>query len=71
MNNQLQEYARNQLKVELALCTEGEQHLFKRMYSPKNLELDIESIVDLMDESKLDWAMTQVKLTLYKKTKND
>ena len=41
--------------------------LFKRMYSPNNLDLDIEDIVDSMPEDRLDWAMTQVYKTLENK----
>ncbi len=67
MNNQLQQFARETLKKGLAECTEGEQRIFKRMYSYKNLELPIDEVVDGIDEEKLDWAMKQVQATLDKK----
>ena len=50
----------------LAQCTKGQQQIFKRMYSHKNLILDIEKIVDNMPENKLDWAFTQCEKTLNK-----
>jgi hypothetical protein len=31
-----------------------------------NLELDIETVVDNMEDGKLDWAMQQVERTLLK-----
>lgn len=52
------------LKDLLAQCTEGEQMVFKRMYSHKNLELDINTVVDNMDESKYEWAVTQCEQTI-------
>lgn len=67
MNENLQQYARNWLKENLAKCTAAEQHLFKRMYSHNNLDATIEEAVDNMDESKLDRAMQQVEATLKKK----
>ncbi len=66
MNNQLQEFARQQLKGDLPKCTEGQQLLFKRMYSYKNQEATIEEVVDKMKVDKLDWAMQQVQSTLIK-----
>ncbi len=69
MNNQLQNYARTELKSSLKLCNEKEQHMFKRMYSHKNLKLPINEVVDRMPEEKLDWAMQQVERTLSKKSK--
>lgn len=66
MNNTLSQYARAQLKAGLAECNEGQQLLFKRMYSHKNLEKTIEQVVDDMPDEKLDWAMQQVERTLQK-----
>jgi len=66
MNNQLQDFARQQLKDGLAQCTEAQQMLFKRMYSHKNLEASINDVVDAMPEDKLDWAMQQVERSLTK-----
>jgi len=66
MNNQLQEFARKDLKDGLALLPESNQTLFKRMYSPENLDADIDTAVDNMPEEKLDWAMQQVQRSLDK-----
>jgi len=66
MNNKLQDFARNELKIGLAQCTAEEQLLFKRMYSHKNLELPVDDVVDNMPAEKLDWAMQQVERTLAK-----
>lgn len=67
MNNQLQDYARDILKEGLAQLPKSNQLLFKRMYSHKNIEANINDIVDNMLEEKLDWAMQQVQRTLDKK----
>lgn len=68
MNDQLKTYARDILKEGLAKCTEGEQLLFKRMYSHGNLELSIVEVIDQMESDKLDWALEQVHRTLDKRT---
>ena len=69
MNNQLQNFARQQLKDGLSQCTEAQQTMFKRMYSNENLELPIDEVVDNMPESKLDWAMLQVERTILKNSR--
>jgi hypothetical protein len=51
----------------LAKCTERQQTFFKRMYANGHLEMDINQVVDLMPEEKLDWTMQQVERTLSKK----
>lgn len=66
MNNEIQEFARNSLKEGLSLCTDAQVHLFKRMYSHNNLDLDIDEVVDNMPEGKIDNAMLQVQRTLDK-----
>lgn len=64
MNQTLQNFAREELKAGLSLCTEAQQLLFKRMYSHKELGKSIDEVVDLIPEDKLDWAMQQVERTL-------
>lgn len=64
MNNQLQEFARNTLKEGLTKCTDGQQLIFKRMYSHKDLDKPINDVVDNIAEDKLDWAMQQIENTL-------
>jgi len=66
MNKTLEEFTRKELKKLLLQCTEPQQHIFKRMYSHKNLELPIEEVVDNMESDKLDWALTQVENTITK-----
>lgn len=67
MNKQLQIFARRTLKEGLAKCTPDEHHIFRRMYSFKDLKKPIDEVVDGMDPDKLDWAMQQVQRTLDKK----
>ena len=66
MNEQLQEFAKSELKAGLSQCNEAQQHLFKRMYSHKNLGAPINDVVDNMPAEKLDRAMQQVQRTLAK-----
>jgi len=67
VNEQMQQFARDQIKDGLSKCTSGERNLFKRMYSHQDLDATIEDAVDAMDEDKLDWAMQQISRTLAKK----
>lgn len=69
MNKIAERVAKNALKKGLAACTDGEQHMFKRMYAHGNLDMDINDVVDSMDEDKLECAMGQVERTLAKKEK--
>lgn len=69
MNDQIQDFARQTLKDGLAKCTEGQQSVFRRMYSFKDQGLPIGTIVDRMPDDKLDWAMQQVQGTLDKAAK--
>lgn len=71
MNNQLQEFARDELKKGLKQCTEGEQYKFKRMYANGKLDMEINEVVDNMPEEKLDRAMEQVEKTLEKKQRKN
>lgn len=64
MNDMLKAYTKQFIKKGLAKCNNKQILLFKRMYSPNNLDADINSIVDNMPEDKLDWAMQQVQRTL-------
>lgn len=83
MNDALEAFARQTLKDGLARCTEGQQAVFKLMYSeptdPRHRTpevvarikaADIEDVVDGMFDEKLDWAMEQVEATLAKAAKN-
>jgi hypothetical protein len=68
MNPKIKQAYTDMLKELLAQCTEAEQMIFKRMYSHKNLELDINTVVDNMEESKYEWAIIQCEQTIAKKT---
>lgn len=69
MNDQLQEFARSELKSDLAKLSENHRIFFKRMYSHNNPDAEINDVVDGMPEEKLDWAMQQVQRTLEKQNK--
>jgi hypothetical protein len=60
MNEKLQNFARNELKIGLAQLPKSWQKTFKLMYSHKNPNDDINDIVDRMPFEKLSWAMEQV-----------
>lgn len=66
MNTQIQDFVRQTLKDGLARLPESNCMLFKRMYSHKNLDADINAVVNQMPEDKLDWAMQQVQRSLDK-----
>jgi len=70
MNDQLIQFAKENLKNGLNKLPESNQLLFKRMYSHQNLDLDINTVVDNMQEKDLDWAMEQVRRTLKYQTPN-
>ena len=65
----LKNAAKTILKELLAQCTEGQQMMFKRMYSHNNLELPINDVVDQMSEDKIDWAISQCERTVEKNSK--
>ena len=64
MNNDLQVFAREEIKKGLSQCNEGQRNLFRIMYANNKPELTMAEIVDAMPKDKLDWAMQQVKRTL-------
>jgi len=64
MNDQLQKFARDNIKSGLAQLNEKSHILFKLMYSPKDRDADINEIVDNMPEERLDWAMQQVQRSI-------
>ena len=64
MNNELQNFAKDYLKDNLAKCSVEQRYIFRLMYGYNKPELTINEIVDAMPEDKLDWAMDQVKRTL-------
>ena len=66
MNKTIEQFARQQIKQKLARCTFEQQKLFKRMYSPQNIDALLVDVCDNMPTEKLDWALTQIEHTLKK-----
>ena len=66
MNSTSERNARELLKKLISECTEGQQHLFKRMYSHANLERCTDEIVDNLHSDKLDRVVSQCEITLEK-----
>ena len=66
MNELIRKESKRILKKLLSECTEGQQLIFMRMYSSRNLELSISDAVDQMDDNKLDLAISQVERTVEK-----
>ena len=79
MNKMLQDFARNWLKHQLALCTNEQRLLFKKIYfSPQSVRerrkindldgairnADIGVVIDGIPRERLSRAMTQVESTL-------
>ena len=48
-----------QLQINVERMSDAHQAIFKRMYSPDNLKLSIESIVDNMPDETLEHALRQ------------
>jgi hypothetical protein len=65
-NKTMINFAKERLKNLLTECTDGQQLLFKRMYSNGNLSLSIYDTVDQMDDHRLDWVLSQVERTIEK-----
>ena len=64
MHSRIKEKYRCMLKELLNQCTEPQQMKLKRMYSHGNIELDINTVVDNMDESKYENAIRQCERTV-------
>jgi len=79
MNPRLQDYAREQLKEGLTQLPDTWHRTFKLMYGRDNgkhsvedaIALEINDVVDIMPEDKLDWAMQQVENSLAKLAKTN
>jgi hypothetical protein len=50
---------RERMKFMLSKLTDGNRNIFMRMYSPHDLECDINTVVDTMTAKKLKWAYQQ------------
>ena len=62
MDPRVEKYARMILLQDLLECTNDQQMIFKKMYSPDNLKATIVDVVDNLPEEKIDWAMKQLSL---------
>ncbi|UCJ05922.1 hypothetical protein KTO58_19835 [Chitinophaga pendula] len=58
MNKTLAAHGRKLIKEALQGCSKEQQDLFKRLYG-RWTELEIVEVVDNMDETKIDYALTQ------------
>lgn len=65
MNKKVEDFIRQEIKTGLDMCTEKQQLLFKRMYSHKDITKPLDTIVDGMNEDKLETAMDQVERTVF------
>jgi hypothetical protein len=68
MNKQLEKFARSELKDGLSKLKEHNHFIFKCMYSHKNLDANINDVVDVLPVEKLDWAMQQVQRSVEEQT---
>lgn len=66
MNLELEKYAREYIRVNIKKLKDAHIHIFKKMYSPNNLDANIDDVIDKMSVDKLDWAMQQVARSLIK-----
>ena len=64
MDPSIENFARKQIKKGLAYCTPEEWMLFRRMYSHKNLEADMDDVVNQLPTEVLDLALGQVNRTI-------
>ena len=54
---------KTRLKILLAQCSEGQQLMFKRMYS-QNVDEDINDVINNLPEHKINWTIQQAEKTL-------
>jgi len=52
---------RTEIKRILAKLSDGNRSVFMRMYSPFDLDKDINLVVDTMPAKQLNWALQQVQ----------
>ena len=69
MNSTIDNFTRKQIKEGLKSLPDNWQLMFKRMYSHKNLQADINEVVDKMSSDKLDCALSQVENSINKLNK--
>lgn len=64
MNKKMAEFARKEILTGLKKLPENNILFFKRMYSHKNLDLNINDVVKNMPDDKLEHALFQIDNTL-------
>lgn len=69
LNEQVKKYIKDEIYVGLIQLPDGWITKFKRMYSPKDLTVDLKTIINNLPEEKLNWALTQVQNSLKKLAK--
>ncbi len=57
MNEDLQNYARSEIKQALAECTEEQRKQFKQIYAYYNVDLSISDVVNDIQDDKLECAL--------------
>lgn len=70
MNKTLAEAGRNILKTLIVQCNENQQMTFKKLYSPRDLDLHIMKVIERMDDSDIDTAISQCERTIESNEKN-
>ncbi len=70
MNITVEQFTRDEIKKGMKLLPESWSLMFKRMYSHKNLDADINDVIDLMPSDKLDRALSQVENSITKLNKS-
>jgi len=68
MNSQLRNFARQTLKASFPRLPVAHISMFKRMYSHGNPDADINTVIDMLPDDRLDWAMQQVQQSIEKLT---
>lgn len=62
MNKKLSKFARASIKEDLAICTEPQQKMFKRIYGTSDMEMDF--IISTIPDDELNLIMNLVERTL-------
>lgn len=60
---------RQKLAMLLIEISDAQYNVFKRMYAPTNMHIEIADIVLLMSPKKLNWAIAQVENTISMRNK--
>jgi len=61
MTRVLHKKKRDKIKYILSRLEDSNRLMFNRMYSPNDLEQDINITIDNLPNNRVDWALTQCK----------